>query len=114
MAISAGYFSKDAIFCNTDSSFQENALLDDGLQVQIADFGLTRLSEATNTRSGALHLNFAAPELFGISEDVDDPSDDPPPRTQMSDVYAFGCLFYEVRHHIYVDPPSTLTCLDPL
>ncbi|KAF8325731.1 kinase-like domain-containing protein [Amanita rubescens] len=74
----------------------ENVLLDDDLHVQIADFGLTRLSEATNTRSGALHLNFAAPELFGIFEDDDDPSDDPPPRTEMSDVYAFGCLFYEI------------------
>ncbi|KAF8339447.1 kinase-like domain-containing protein, partial [Amanita rubescens] len=76
----------------------ENVLLDDNFHVKIADFGLTRLSEATNTRSGALHLNFAAPELFGISEDDDDPSDDPSPRTQMSDVYAFGCLSYEIYY----------------
>jgi len=78
--------------------------LDDNLHVQIADFGLTRLSEATNTRSGALHLNFAAPELFGLSEDDNGPADDTPPRTQMSDVYAFGCLYYEVRHnkHVYI------------
>jgi len=40
-----------------DSYLQENVLLNDKFHVQIADFGLTRLSEATNTRSGALHLN---------------------------------------------------------
>lgn len=74
--------------------------MDSNLHVQIADFGLTRLSDATNTRSGAKHLNFAAPELFGPSEDSgDDDSDEVPPRTQMSDVYAFGCLYYEVRRH---------------
>ncbi|KAF8339465.1 kinase-like domain-containing protein [Amanita rubescens] len=77
----------------------ENVLLDSDLHVQIADFGLTRLSDATNTRSGAKHLNFAAPELFGLSEDSgDDDSDDVPPRTQMSDVYAFGCLYYEIHY----------------
>ena len=64
--------------------------------MQIADFGLTRLSEATNTRSGALHLNFAAPELFGFCGDENSSSEDVPARTQMSDVYAFGCLYYEV------------------
>ncbi|KAF8339473.1 kinase-like domain-containing protein, partial [Amanita rubescens] len=76
----------------------ENVLLDDNFRVQIADFGLTRLSEATNTRSGALHLNFAAPELFGQLEDGEGPSDDTPSRTQMSDVYAFGCLYYEIHY----------------
>ncbi|KAF8339455.1 kinase-like domain-containing protein [Amanita rubescens] len=78
----------------------ENVLLDDNFHVQLADFGLTRLSEATNTRSGALHLNFAAPELFGQSGDDEGPSDDTPPRTQMSDVYAFGCLYYEIHYNI--------------
>ncbi|KAF8333298.1 WD40-repeat-containing domain protein [Amanita rubescens] len=75
-----------------------NILLDDKLHVQIADFGLTRLSEATNTRSGALHLNFAAPELFGLSGNEDDLSNDTPARTQMSDVYAFGCVYYEIYY----------------
>ncbi|KAF8339466.1 kinase-like domain-containing protein [Amanita rubescens] len=98
MEIFAGYSTSDALCYDADSLLQENVLLDDNFHVQIADFGLTRLSEATNTRSGALHLNFAAPELFGISGDDDDPSDDPSPRTQMSDVYAFGCLFYEIYY----------------
>ncbi|KAF8336181.1 kinase-like domain-containing protein [Amanita rubescens] len=86
----------------------ENILLDANLHVQIADFGLTRLSEATNTQSGALHLNFAAPELFGFSEDEKDSSDDVPARTQMSDVYAFGCLYYEVGRNKHVDALAKL------
>ena len=79
--------------------FQDNVLLDANFHVQITDFGLTRLSESTNTRSGALHLNFAAPELLGFSEDDDPSDDDVPIRTQMSDIYAFGCLYYEVGHY---------------
>jgi hypothetical protein len=74
-----------------DSYLQENVLLNGKFHVQIADFGLTRLSKATNTRSGALHPNFAAPELFDSH-----PDDASAGRTQMSDVYAFGCLCYEV------------------
>ncbi|KAF8334388.1 kinase-like domain-containing protein [Amanita rubescens] len=74
----------------------DNILLDANLHVQIADFGLTRLLDATNTQSGAKHLNFSAPELFGCLEDADDPSAIEPARTQMSDVYSFGCLYYEI------------------
>ncbi|KAF8314400.1 kinase-like domain-containing protein, partial [Amanita rubescens] len=76
----------------------ENVLLDANLRVQIADFGLTRLLDATNTQSGAKHLNFAAPELFGCPEDADNPTAEDPPRTQMSDVYAFGCIYYEIHY----------------
>ena len=68
--------------------------MDPHLHVKIADFGLTRLSEATGSQAGALRLNFAAPELLGCSEDGD--SDDVSARTQKSDVYAFGCVYYEV------------------
>ena len=82
--------------------------MDDKLHVQIADFGLTRLCEATNTRSGALHLNFASPELFGFSENEDNFSNDTPARTQMSDVYAFGCVYYEVGHNNIADDFSQL------
>ena len=74
------------------------------LQVQIADFGLTRLLDATNTQSGAKHLHFSAPELFGCPEDDDDSAVEPA-RTQLSDVYAFGCLYYEVHHKTIVDTP---------
>lgn len=76
--------------------------MDADFHVQIADFGLTRYSESTVTRSGALHYNFAAPELFGIPPQGNLPLDDSllstaTARTQKSDVYAFACLYYEVR-----------------
>jgi serine/threonine protein kinase len=74
-------------------------LLDDDLHVRIADFGLTRISEATATQSGTLHYNFAAPELFGYSSKTD--SDGPTNRTKMSDVFAFGCLYYEAGNNKY-------------
>ncbi|KAF8344541.1 kinase-like domain-containing protein [Amanita rubescens] len=76
----------------------DNILLDSNIRVQIADFGLTRLSDATTTQTGAKHLNFAAPELFGNFDEVDSDDSDTPARTQMSDVYAFGCLFYEIHY----------------
>ena len=52
-----------------------------------------------------MHLNFAAPELFGFSENGDDFSNDTPARTQMTDIHALGpgCVYYEVGHHKYAD-----------
>ena len=73
--------------------------MDHNFHIQIADFGLTRLSAATATRSGALHINFAAPELFRFTGDDDDAT----ARTQKSDVYAFGCLYYEVGDKKHTD-----------
>ena len=43
-------------------------------------------------------MHFAAPELFGSLDDDDDDSADDSARTQMSDIYAFGCLYYEVGY----------------
>ena len=80
--------------------------MDTNLHVQIADFGLTRIAEATNTGSGALHINFAAPELFGLYDNDSEENDDVPMRTQKSDVYAFGCLYYEVRKNKRADAPA--------
>ena len=80
--------------------------MDLNLHVQIADFGLTRLSDATNTQSGAKHLYFSAPELFGFFDNND--LDDVPARTQMTDVYAFGCLFYEVSRNKHADTCTEL------
>ena len=82
--------------------------MDADLHAQIANFGLTRLSEATNTRSGALHLNFAAPGLFGYCEDDDSEEEDDtvPTRTQKSNVYALGCLYHEVGENTRAGAPA--------
>ena len=59
------------------------------------------------------HANFSAPELFGCFEDADDPVAEDPTRTQMSDVYAFGCLFYEVCFNEHRGAVPLLNRLDP-
>ena len=83
--------------------------MDSHFHAQIADFGLTRHSEATVTQSGVLHYNFAAPELLGNwdeEEDVSESDDDGQltARMQKSDVYVFGCLYYEASGLIIVPP----------
>ncbi|KAF8339321.1 kinase-like domain-containing protein [Amanita rubescens] len=78
----------------------DNILLDVHFHVQISDFGLTRHLESTLTKSGALFHNFAAPELFGKWDMEGDDLDDGQSmaRTQKSDIYAFGCLYYEIHY----------------
>ena len=76
MATSAGYLTRKIMRRNTDLFLQANILLDDFSQVRISNFG--------STRSQVLRCNFAAPELFRSTS-----------RTQDSDIYAFGCLYYE-------------------
>lgn len=66
---------------------QDNVLLDADFHVQITDFGLTRHSEATATGSS---------ELFGHNKPKFSDTGDSTARTQESDIYAFGCLFYQV------------------
>ena len=90
MVTSAGYFTWNMICWDTDS-FQTNILLDANLHVQIAGFGLARVSEDLDNPSGTIH--FAAPELFGLPEVAQEMA-----KAYKSDVYAFGCLYYEVSN----------------
>ena len=109
MATSAGYRpTRNIPYPGADSFLQDNVLLDDELRVKIADFGLTRASEANNTRSGTFNHNFAAPELLRLLSGYI------PAQTHISDVYAFGCLYYEVCHNNCTRALLLNCLLDPL
>jgi len=73
-----------------------NVLIDSAGQVQVADFGLTILSDTTATESKyGGHVHFMAPEIIGgLGEDPEAFEDLRP--TKASDVYAFGCVCYEL------------------
>ncbi|KAF8720159.1 hypothetical protein AX14_011259 [Amanita brunnescens Koide BX004] len=83
-----------------------NVLLDSEFHCQIIDFGSTRHSEMTVTQSTrSLMFNFAAPELFGICTTCcrfdcvgshDGENEQHMVKTQKTDVYAFGCLYYTI------------------
>ncbi|KAF8631112.1 hypothetical protein AX17_005157 [Amanita inopinata Kibby_2008] len=78
-----------------------NILLDSKLRVQIADFGLTRHSDATATKTLAFSPSFAAPELLSMFDELDDDDMDDHTetvlRTEKTDVFAFGSLYYEIH-----------------
>ncbi|KAF8644888.1 hypothetical protein AX14_009332 [Amanita brunnescens Koide BX004] len=81
-----------------------NILLDSHFHCRIVDFGLTRHSDATATGNVAFDSHFAAPELFGKCTKCDESSCDGTlpgheiqrKKTLETDVYAFGCLYYEL------------------
>ena len=85
-------------------------LLDSEFHCQITDFGSTRHSEVTVTRSTtALLFNYAAPELFGMCTTCrqfdcngshDGQDEQHRTKTMETDVYAFGCLYYAVRFRL--------------
>lgn len=91
--------------------YQGNVLLDPELHCQITDFGLTRHSEATVAQSTTLFVaNFAAPELFGtcitcgqlVCDGCHEGNDvQHKGKTEKTDVYAFGCLYYAVRSNFH-------------
>ncbi|KAF8696555.1 hypothetical protein AX14_001521 [Amanita brunnescens Koide BX004] len=81
----------------------ENVLLDSSFHCQIADFGLTRHSDATVTGTSAFSVYFAAPELFGKCtclrpdcEGCDGDHEMQRKRTMATDVFAFSCLYYAI------------------
>jgi serine/threonine protein kinase len=98
---------------------QENILLDPSFRSQVADFGLTRHCDITLTRSTwTFSLNFAAPELLGICLNCDqilcsDCGEGGPTtgkKTHQTDVYAFGCLYYQVSFSSSYIQPLTAAC----
>ncbi|KAF8632299.1 hypothetical protein AX15_001950 [Amanita polypyramis BW_CC] len=73
-----------------------NVLLDSNFQVRIADFGLTRHSDATATINPAMSHQFSAPELFPRDTDMEI-QEERLKRTEKTDIYAFACLYYEIH-----------------
>lgn len=80
-----------------DASVQANFLVDEELNICVADFGVSKFVESSTTSMGMSvsggTLHWTAPELMKEAK----PS-------YATDVYAFGCTCLEVRLH-------TTTCL---
>src|SRR6266436_225088 len=62
--VSALQFMCSCSQISNDAKSQTNILLDNSFSAKIADFGLTRHSDATVTGNPAIPFHFAAPELF--------------------------------------------------
>ena len=89
--------------------------MDDKFHPQIYDFGLARSVEATVTGPVALHHNYAAPKLFVYTDDDTPYSENLTARTQESDIYAFGSLYYEVSNILgLLWKTAGTNCADPL
>jgi len=83
-----------------------NVLLDSDLSCKITDFGSSRHFETVFSRpTKAVCINFAAPELFGLcikcgqsqcSGCYEGDEKEHRGKTMETDVYAFGCLYYEI------------------
>ena len=76
---------------------QDNVFIDKDWHAQLADFGLAGWADVTSTSNHAGSVRWMAPELH-TSEIFR--------RTKLSDVYAFACVFVEVRHISLLSDPS--------
>lgn len=77
-------------------------MLDSDLQVRISGFSLCRDSNAAATDDKSMSIRFAAPELLVDEDKIR--------FTKKTDIYAFGCLYYEVRNPS-MEPQSQRLCL---
>ena len=71
-------------------ALQNNVLLDSNGHPKISDYGLARHSDSVPTGASGVFYAFAAPEL--IQDD-----DRFAIRTEKTDIFSFGRLFYQVR-----------------
>ncbi len=78
-----------------------NILIDEDLRVRLADFGLARFGDSTTATIGSFQggaTRWMSPELFHGA-----------PSTYSSDVYAFGCVCFEVGEWFLLPSGAFLT-----